>query len=41
LLVELIPYLGPMLLAGVSLVSLGAVIRTRFGGKPQGYPTPI
>jgi hypothetical protein len=41
LLVELIPYLGPMVLAGVSLVSLGAVIRTRFGGKPQGYPTPI
>jgi hypothetical protein len=41
LLVELIPYLGPMLLAVVAFVSLGAVIRTRFGGKPQGYPEPI
>jgi hypothetical protein len=41
LLVELIPYLGPLLLAVVAMVSLGAVIRTRFGGKPQGYPEPI
>ncbi|MGO9831757.1 MAG: hypothetical protein ACLPJH_16590 [Myxococcaceae bacterium] len=41
LLAELIPYLGPLLLAVVAMVSLGAVIRTRFGGKPQGYPTPI
>jgi hypothetical protein len=41
LLVELIPYLGPLLLVAVAMVSLGAVIRTRFGGKPQGYPEPI
>jgi hypothetical protein len=41
LLVELIPYLGPLLLLAVAMVSLGAVIRTRFGGKPQGYPEPI
>ena len=41
LLVELIPYLGPLILTAVAMVSLGAVIRTRFGGKPQGYPEPI
>ncbi|MGO8970001.1 MAG: polymer-forming cytoskeletal protein [Myxococcaceae bacterium] len=41
LLAELIPYLGPLSLVVVAMVSLGAVIRTRFGGKPQGYPTPI
>jgi hypothetical protein len=41
LLVELIPYLGPLILISVAMVSLGAVIRTRFGGKPQGYPEPI
>ncbi len=41
LLASLIPYLGHLLLFIVAIVSLGAVIRTRFGGKPQGYPTPI
>lgn len=41
LLVELIPYLGPLIFMVVAWVSLGAVIRTRFGGKPQGYPEPI
>jgi hypothetical protein len=41
LLVELIPYLGPLIFMVVAFVSLGAVIRTRFGGKPQGYPEPI
>jgi hypothetical protein len=41
LLVELIPYLGPLLLVCVAMVSLGAVIRTRFGGKAQGFPEPI
>jgi hypothetical protein len=41
LLVELIPYLGTLILLAVAVVSLGAVIRTRFGGKAQGYPEPI
>ena len=41
LLVEMIPYLGPLVLMVVALVSLGAVIRTRFGGKAQGFPEPI
>ena len=41
LLASLIPFLGHFLLFVVAIVSLGAVIRTRFGGKPQGYPTPI
>jgi hypothetical protein len=41
LLVEAIPYLGPLVFVLISMVSLGAVIRTRFGGKPQGYPEPI
>jgi hypothetical protein len=40
-LVELIPVLGPLVLAVVACLALGAIIRTRFGGKAQGFPEPI
>jgi len=42
LLVAKIPVLGPLAMTGVSLVALGALIRTRFGGgRRQGLPERI
>jgi hypothetical protein len=41
LLVELIPVLGPLVLAVVGFLALGSIIRTRFGGRAQGFPEPI
>ncbi|MFZ5441064.1 MAG: hypothetical protein ACOZQL_13735, partial [Myxococcota bacterium] len=38
LLVTRIPVLGPILLSGALFVSLGAIIRTRFGQPPRGTP---
>ncbi|ATB39933.1 hypothetical protein CYFUS_005381 [Cystobacter fuscus] len=41
LLVGRIPVLGSMVMLAATLVGLGAVIRTRFGHRPQGFPEPI
>ncbi len=35
-----IPVAGPLAMAVVSLAGLGAIIRTRFGQPPKGYPEP-
>jgi cytoskeletal protein CcmA (bactofilin family) len=36
-----IPVLGPLALTAATLVSFGAVIRTRFGNRSRGIPEPI
>ncbi|MFY0577379.1 hypothetical protein ACN28S_26395 [Cystobacter fuscus] len=41
LLVGRIPVLGTLVMLAATLVGLGAVIRTRFGHRPQGFPEPI
>ncbi len=41
LLVGLVPVLGVFSHAVVMLLSVGAVVRTRFGSKPKGFPEPI
>lgn len=41
LVVKQVPYLGSMTILALTLVSLGAIIRTRFGQQPKGIPEPI
>lgn len=41
LVLGLIPVLGPMALTVLGLLSLGAIIRTRFGSRKQGVPEPV
>ncbi len=36
-----LPIVGPVITTLVALMALGAVIRTRFGQRPQGMPEPI
>ncbi|NVI98929.1 hypothetical protein HV824_12480 [Myxococcus sp. AM009] len=36
-----LPIFGPILTTLVGLMALGAVVRTRFGHRPQGMPEPI
>ncbi|WAM22949.1 MULTISPECIES: hypothetical protein [Myxococcus] len=36
-----LPILGPIITTLVGLMALGAVVRTRFGHRPQGMPEPI
>ncbi len=40
LLIAKLPVFGPLAMAAVALVSLGALIRTRFGQPPKGTPQP-
>ncbi|WIG97471.1 hypothetical protein [Myxococcus sp. SDU36] len=39
--VSALPILGPIFTTLVGLMALGAVVRTRFGHRPQGMPEPI
>jgi len=41
LVVSLIPIFGPLAIFLVTLLSFGAIIRTRFGQRPKGIPEPI
>jgi hypothetical protein len=41
LLVSRIPVLGPLALCLVGMLGLGAIIRTRFGTRPRGFPEPV
>ncbi|MET0404590.1 MAG: polymer-forming cytoskeletal protein, partial [Cystobacter sp.] len=41
LLLGRIPLLGSVLLVLATLVGLGAIMRTRFGQRPQGFPEPL
>ncbi|OJH40241.1 hypothetical protein [Cystobacter ferrugineus] len=41
LVVSRIPVLGSLVMVAATLVGLGAIIRTRFGHRPQGFPEPI
>jgi hypothetical protein len=41
LLVSRLPIFGPLLLALVGLLGLGAIIRTRFGTRSRGLPEPV
>ncbi|ATB48245.1 hypothetical protein [Corallococcus macrosporus] len=36
-----LPIVGPLITVTVAFMALGAVIRTRFGQRPQGMPEPI
>ncbi len=36
-----IPIIGPLFMVLLSMVALGAIIRTRFGIRPKGMPEPI
>jgi len=41
LLVSRLPLFGPLLLALVGILGLGAIIRTRFGTRSRGLPEPV
>jgi hypothetical protein len=41
LVVGRIPVLGTLVLVAATLVGLGAIMRTRFGHRPQGFPEPL
>ncbi|WP_434348818.1 hypothetical protein ACN6A1_16845 [Myxococcus virescens] len=36
-----LPIVGPLITTLVALMALGAVVRTRFGHRPQGMPEPV
>jgi hypothetical protein len=38
--VEVIPVVGPITLTLLAFLGLGAVVRTRFGTRPKGFPEP-
>jgi hypothetical protein len=41
LVVGLIPYVGNVVVAVLVLLGLGAIVRSRFGIKPKGFPEPV
>lgn len=41
LLVGLVPVVGPLVMIAIGCLSLGAIIRTRFGSRRQGIPEPV
>ncbi len=41
LLVGLIPFVGPVVVFILGLLGLGAIVRTRFGIRPKGFPEPV
>jgi hypothetical protein len=36
-----VPFLGPLVMCFIVLLSFGAIIRTRFGQRPKGIPEPV
>lgn len=41
LVVSMVPLIGPLAMTLLALLGFGALVRTRFGNKPRGFPEPV